>query len=275
MSLSLLYINQKDRELKIYHGQEIFESRGIILEKMVREAAQGLDISQDYAFWINTSDRPVQSKIDNKSCYSFSTITKNHESCCPCYIFHSWPEVGIDNYSDLVNSFIDSEPESSKVGWIGSPMSLTRKIFKAYYSDTYFSQGLINEWNRSDPKQLHIQTKTYLTFQQQIDKWKYLIDFEGAGYSGRTKILLHSPRIIFFVDRVYQEFWQKNLIPWQHYVPVKRDLSDLEENYLKIEKDKDLQQYIKSEQKKFCQENLLYKHAISQLQKIIKENINA
>ena len=77
------------------------------------------------------------------------------------------------------------------------------------------------------------------------------------------------------MDRVYQEFWQKNLIPWQHYVPVKRDLSDLEENYLKIEKDKDLQQYIKSEQKKFCQENLLYKHAISQLQKIIKENINA
>jgi hypothetical protein len=275
MNLPLLYINQKNKKLKIYHGQKVYESRGIILEKMIREAATILGISQDYAFWINTDDKPLQNKIGNKFCYSFSTITKNHESCCPCYIFHSWPEVGIDNYSRLTDSFIDSEPESSKVGWIGYPMSIPRKIFNTYYSNTYFSQSLINDWNRSDPKQLHIQTKTYLTFQQQIDKWKYLIDFEGAGYSGRTKILLHSPRIIFFVDRMYQEFWQKDLIPWQHYVPVKRDLSDLEENYLKIEKDQDLQKYIRNEQKKFCQEHLSYKHAILQLQKIIKDNINA
>jgi hypothetical protein len=275
MRNSLLYISQKNRQLKIYHGQEVYESRGTILETMIREAAEFLDITENYEFFINTDDRPSLSTIDKKSCYSFSTTIKNYNLCCPCYIFHSWPEVGINNYSDLTNSFIDSEPESSKIGWIGCPMSMTRKIFKTYYSDTYFSQGLINEWNRSDPKQLHAQTKTYLTFQQQIDKWKYLIDFEGAGYSGRAKILLHSPRIVFFVDRPYQEFWQKNLIPWQHYVPVKRDLSDLEKNYSEIESNKNLQHHIKSEQKKFCQEHLLYKHAILQLQKIIKENINA
>jgi|694.fasta_scaffold11318_5 hypothetical protein len=273
MSNRLLYIYQKERVLKVYHGAEVYESRGIILEKMIKEAAESQEINQNYRFLINTDDSPIQHNINGISCYSFSTITKDYDHCCPCYIFHSWPEVGIDNYSRLTDSFIDSEPESSKVGWIGHPMSIPRKIFNAYYSNTYFSQSLINDWNRSDPKQLHIHTKTYLTFQQQIDKWKYLIDFEGAGYSGRTKILLNSPRIVFFVDREYQEFWQKKLIPWKHYVPVKKDLSDLEENYSKIEKDKDLQRYIKNEQKQFCQENLLYKHAILELQRIIKENI--
>lgn len=273
MNNHLLYISQKNRKFKIYHGSDIFESRGIILEKMIKEAAQSQDIDQDYRFLINTGDIPIQNNIDGVRCYSFSTNTKNYDQCCPCYVFHSWPEVGIDNYSRITSSFIDSEPESSKVGWIGSPMSLSRKIFNAYYSDTYFSQSLINEWNRSGPKQLHIQTKTYLTFQQQIDKWKYLIDFEGVGYSGRTKILLNSPRIVFFVDRTYQEFWQKKLIPWKHYVPVKRDLSDLEANYSKIENDKNLQEYIKKEQKQFCKENLLYEHSILLLQKIIKENI--
>lgn len=272
----LLYILKENQKLSIYHGKNIYESRGIELEKMIREADQEIDINQNYKFLINTDDRPMsQNEIEGIKCYSFSTINNDFSTCCPCYIFSGWPEVGFGSYSELITSFASTEPETKKVGWIGSPMTIPRQIFHQYFSNTYFSESIVNEWNRTDPKQLHTHTKTYLTFQQQIDRWKYLIDFEGAGYSGRTKILLNSPRIIFIVDRPYKEFWHEKLEPWNHYVPVKRDLSDLEENYNKIESDSQLQQYIQEEQKKFSQNYLQYNNAISRFKNIMEENTYA
>jgi hypothetical protein len=69
---------------------------------------------------------------------------------------------------------------------------------------------------------------------------------EGNGWSARLKVLLSSPRIVFIAERPYEEWFFEYLEPWKHYVPVKRDLSDLLTNYDIIEKDIRLQDYIKS-----------------------------
>lgn len=67
-------------------------------------------------------------------------------------------------------------------------------------------------------------------------KYRYLIDVEGGpsldaptGYSLRVKFLLHSGRLLFIVDRPLWSWAEARLEPWVHYVPVKRDLSDLSE----------------------------------------------
>lgn len=65
-------------------------------------------------------------------------------------------------------------------------------------------------------------------------KYRYLLDIEGgfqekAGYSRRIAFLLHMKRLLFFVDRPLYSFVCYKLEPWVHYVPVKRDLSDLVE----------------------------------------------
>ena len=54
-----------------------------------------------------------------------------------------------------------------------------------------------------------------------------LIDIEGFGYSGRLKYLLWSHRPVLLVDRPHKEFFFEFLKEWEHYIPVKRDLSDL------------------------------------------------
>lgn len=63
-------------------------------------------------------------------------------------------------------------------------------------------------------------------------KYRYLIDLEGgflekAGYSARIARLLHMKRLLFFQDRPLYSFICSRLEPWVHFVPVKRDLSDL------------------------------------------------
>jgi Glycosyl transferase family 90 len=54
-----------------------------------------------------------------------------------------------------------------------------------------------------------------------------LIDVEGARYSRRLKLLLHSGRPVLIQDRPWREWYWHELVPWENYIPVERDLSDL------------------------------------------------
>jgi len=74
-------------------------------------------------------------------------------------------------------------------------------------------------------------------------KYKYLIDIGGNGYSGRLKFLLFSKRPLLIVDRDYIEYFHDELIPYQHYIPVKMDLSDLLEqiNWMVLNPEKSLE----------------------------------
>ena len=46
--------------------------------------------------------------------------------------------------------------------------------------------------------------------------------------------------MVFKIYRQDVEYWDDLFIPWVHYVPVKADASDLEENYRKMENDQEL-----------------------------------
>jgi len=50
---------------------------------------------------------------------------------------------------------------------------------------------------------------------------------EGRGYSARLKILLFSGRPVLLQERAWCEWWHFELVAFEHYIPVKEDLSDL------------------------------------------------
>jgi len=56
-----------------------------------------------------------------------------------------------------------------------------------------------------------------------------LIDFPGCGFSARVKHLLWSHRPLLLVNRDTKEYYYEHLKEWEHYIPVKSDLSDLVE----------------------------------------------
>lgn len=64
-------------------------------------------------------------------------------------------------------------------------------------------------------------------------RYKYQIDV--GGLSGTTWVSLRwkmcSGSLVFKVDSGFADWWHKELVPYQHYVPVQRDLSDLYERY--------------------------------------------
>jgi glycosyltransferase involved in cell wall biosynthesis len=69
----------------------------------------------------------------------------------------------------------------------------------------------------------------YLSLPDLVKKYSILIDIEGRGFSARTKFLLWSHRPLIIVDRPHNEYFFEYLKEWEHFIPVRRDLSDLVE----------------------------------------------
>jgi len=80
-------------------------------------------------------------------------------------------------------------------------------------------------WQKSNNVQL--RSTKYISLTDLIKTYSILIDIEGNGYSGRLKYLLWSHRPVIIVDRPHKEYFFEFLEEWKHYIPVKRDLSDL------------------------------------------------
>lgn len=74
---------------------------------------------------------------------------------------------------------------------------------------------------------IFLNSTKYISIPELVKKYSILIDIEGNGYSGRLKYLLWSHRPLLMVDRPHKEFFFEFLKEWEHYIPVKRDLSDL------------------------------------------------
>ncbi|KAJ7666370.1 glycosyl transferase family 90-domain-containing protein [Mycena rosella] len=61
---------------------------------------------------------------------------------------------------------------------------------------------------------------------EELYRFKYAIDVDGTTFSGRYLGLLRSGSLVF-KSTVFEEYFNNWLRPFEHYVPVKADLSDL------------------------------------------------
>ncbi|CAI8022148.1 Protein O-glucosyltransferase 2, partial [Geodia barretti] len=60
-------------------------------------------------------------------------------------------------------------------------------------------------------------------------KYKYQINIDGTVAAYRFPYLMGGGSLILKQDSQYYEHFYRHLRPWVHYVPVKRDLSDIVE----------------------------------------------
>jgi len=150
----------------------------------------------------------------------------------PDFNFHAWPQVGIDDYETFVRD-IDEAGKSpalvNKVGWIGNintkPVRANLFAFGEKNADVCDILDCGNWWK--NPESVHLNSKQYISTPDLVRTYSILLDIEGSGYSGRLKHLLWSHRPVLLVDRPHKEFFFKYLNEWEHYIPVKQDLSDL------------------------------------------------
>jgi len=228
------------------------------------------NIDCDFEFFIHTGDRPIK---QNRT-YCFSTERQDYDYVCPDFVFDSWQKIGIKDYETYRKS-IDTlgkqnTPKNNKIIWCGTLNSDSRKILHHKKDSFNFVDVVpINDLHKG-----HELCYNFIPIDKQIKEYKYLLDIRACGYSGRLKLLLWSNRIVFLADRPYKEFFFQFMKPWQHYVPVREDFSDFEENYNKIESDPELQKHILNETKNFRNTYLTIDRALSYWKYRIMENQN-
>ncbi|KAL4256465.1 Protein O-Glucosyltransferase/Glycosyltransferase 90 [Pleurotus pulmonarius] len=66
---------------------------------------------------------------------------------------------------------------------------------------------------------------------KEAGSYKYVLDVDGNGWSGRFKRLITSNSLVFKAT-IYPEWYSDRIQPWLHYVPVQVDLSDLHDSLL-------------------------------------------
>lgn len=226
---------------------------------------------------IYTDDVPIKNILGLKT-YCYSTVDEDYSLTCPDFLFDCWREVNIDDYEaecNKINIIGKNSYLLNKIGWIGSITGNKRAQLFAY--DNFFLKRQQKEFldirqtvfNR-DLKGI-CSCDNFMTLEQQIKQWKYLLDIEGNGWSARMKLLMWSGRPIFLVERPYKEFFFQYLEPWKHFIPVKNDFSDLENNYNIIEKDYELYNYISKESLMFANKYLTRTYAIKYWKQILED----
>lgn len=162
------------------------------------------------------------------------TYSKHHHytNLVPDFNFHSWPQVGINDYSDFVVQ-IDAAGKLpykiNKVGWIGNTNThpnRKRLLQIASNFSNLFDVFDCGRWVKDDANVM-LKSAKYISTPELAGTYSILIDVEGNGYSGRLKHLLWSHRPVLLVDRPHKEYFFEHLKEWVHYIPVKRDMSDL------------------------------------------------
>ncbi len=171
---------------------------------------------------------------------SYSTSKRNYDATVPDFVFDHWMQTGLYDYERTRIELLTSnlQPKRNILGWRGALTHWSRSILVAMDDKVDFDCELIN-WDRKNPDKL--TATNFISLEDQVSNWRYLIDIQGNGYSGRLKLLLSSRRVVFIQDRLHHEFFFKDLVPWQHFVPVKEDLSDLKDNLKFIKNNPDLE----------------------------------
>jgi len=79
-----------------------------------------------------------------------------------------------------------------------------------------------------EPSKLGIRLKEWMSYEEQ-QKYKYIICIDGHVSAFRLSSNLNSGSVVLLVESDWDMWYMKYFTKWEHYVPVKKDLSDLVE----------------------------------------------
>jgi len=172
---------------------------------------------------INESKEPIlfQSYIDKDEPECPPKLKRHPDFiCCPDFTFWNWCAMKYDKYFPKIRSAGKLPPKSSKMFWRGTKYPKLRgplvdlSLSRPDLIDAKFAKP-----NPNDPN--------FVSLEDAVVNFKYFIDLQASGWSPRVKYFLQSNRLTFLQERFHKAYYEEYLIPMVHYIPIKKDLSDL------------------------------------------------
>ena len=165
--------------------------------------------------------------------------TANHGATLfPDFVFGSWWHIGLhdfDEFAEAMSAASSAPAVHPQAFWIGNVAMSTRRAELVSMSQAHperieargmhwaHARGNVAKATGSGRNGRWVSLPDHA-------RWRYLIDVEGMGWSGRLKLLPFSRRPLLIQDGFARRYWDwasAMMRPHEHFLPVKRDLSDL------------------------------------------------
>ncbi|TFK24115.1 hypothetical protein FA15DRAFT_687615 [Coprinopsis marcescibilis] len=218
------------------HGQFLAHRMGTTPEKkLVPEFSQcstflhhNIRIPTPYG-WLDevlprSDDPPFDEKVDDRLSWRGRNTGISHANHIPWLNSHRNVLVRLAN--DLTGKVKILPPNVTASEPLGAPREFRRSRINPATMDVAFAGDPI-ACNGDICKQLR-EMFPFLPYQnaKKAGSYKYVIDVDGNGWSGRFKRLMTTNSLIF-KSTIYPEWFTDRVQPWVHYIPVQLDLSDL------------------------------------------------
>jgi hypothetical protein len=212
-----------------------YETRNESVLRLVAAADMEHDLPEFGPVMVHTGDRPINDGDPSWRSLAFARADGFTDVPVPDFLFDGWPQVGLGDYEDAAATAARAGHDaalSMRLGWIGN--CDTNPVRWQMYALAREHPGLFDVQHVSwvpDPSGAPMSSAAgnHLSLHEQVRRWGLLIDIEGRGWSARLKLLLHSGRPVFIQERPWSEWFWPALRPMEHFIPVRRDLSDLVE----------------------------------------------
>ncbi|CAH0558215.1 unnamed protein product [Brassicogethes aeneus] len=231
-----------------------------ILKSLVRKVKL-----PDLEFFVNLGDWPLSS-FDFPEKYpilSWCGSKSSYDIVMPTYditesSLENMGRVMLDMLSVQGNTLEKFENRIPKLFWRGRDSNRHRLdlILMSREHPELFNASLTNFFFYRDEEHIYGPKTEHVSFFRFFD-YKYQIAIDGTVASYRLPYLLAGGSLLFKQDSMYHEHFYHQLEPNYHYVPVKKDLSNLLEKLKWAMENEEKALKIAKNGQKFANENLL------------------
>jgi hypothetical protein len=198
-----------------------------IYRRLRSECPGFFDAHPDFIVEIVTADYPI-AKESQPGHLVFQTVgSRDTPDLFPDYVFGNWWHIGLTDFdkfaAEILEKSRETEPTDERCFWMGNEeVHQARqhyKIIAAEHPGRLTCETMTWVENGSKPTR-------FVPLSEQ-HKYKYLLDIEGLGWSGRLKLLPFCCRPILVQNRPHWSWSDQQMTPEVHYRTVERDFSNL------------------------------------------------
>lgn len=223
----------------------------------------------DIELFVNLGDWPlVRKEGKNYPIFSWCGSFDTKDIVMPTYditqsSLEAMGTVMLDMLSVQGNTDTPWEEKIEKVFWRGRDarrerldlIDISRKypdFFNASITNFFFFKDEIEKYG---PPQSHVSFFNFF-------KYKYQLNIDGSVAAYRFPYLLAGDSVVLKQKSEYYEFFYNDLVPGEHYVPVKSDLSDLVEKIMWAKEHDEEALKIAKSARQFARDNLLPRNVL-------------
>lgn len=256
----------------------VWLQRHIQVLTLIAEALASLGVRSIQPFYVNLGDAPFSRRQRYfRTRFGFSSADGYSEIAAPDFIFNGWPEAKFDDFDQKTSAMAvasEGQPRKNIAFWAGRCMNDARKatvqaatvrpdLLEAYDTTPAYDSASVQ------------YTGAFMTMEEQVATYRYMIDVEGTGYSGRLKLLLHTKRVVLMQERPWREWFFADIEPFRHYVPVARNMSDLLERIEWLRANPKMESEIAAEAQEFARTHLTRSAAVAAWARLLEDHAAA